>query len=285
MALRVCLALLLLALAGAAACGGDERDSVRERVRTEVRERTERVRQRVERVRRRVEQVLGDIEAAVPRPQRTRPEVTRSDDGRGTIGGFLTGVLRSVDRYWTRTLTAAGRPEPRVAYVWVPAGGRVATGCGTPAGDDAAFYCPADDTIYVAERFALAIYEGAIRGLPGERAGGRAVGDFGVAYLVAHEYAHNVQAELGLFRLGRSNSSQPFELQADCMAGNWGAAVYAAGQLEPGDVEEAVSTALAVGDFEYGNANHHGTPEERRAAWLNGFRSGDPAACSRYVPT
>jgi hypothetical protein len=46
-----------------------------------------------------------------------------------------------------------------------------------------------------------------------------------------------------------------------------------------------VSTALAVGDFEYGNANHHGTPEERRAAWLNGFRSGDPSACSRYVPT
>jgi hypothetical protein len=50
-------------------------------------------------------------------------------------------------------------------------------------------------------------------------------------------------------------------------------------------VEEAQSTALAVGDFEFGQAGHHGTPEERRDAWLLGFRDGQPSECSRYVPT
>lgn len=114
---------------------------------------------------------------------------------------------------------------------------------------------------------------------------GWGVGDFGVAYIVAHEYAHNLQQELGFFRTGgRGRSTRPFELQADCMAGLWGNSVYREGKLQPGDVEEAMSTALAVGDFDYGNEQHHGTPEERRDAWLLGFEGGDPADCARFVP-
>ena len=76
---------------------------------------------------------------------------------------------------------------------------------------------------------------------------------------------------------------RPFELQADCFAGTWGNSVYRQGLLEPGDVEEATNAALAVGDFDVGNAQHHGTPEERREALLLGFESGDPSVCSRYV--
>jgi len=159
------------------------------------------------------------------------------------------------------------------------------TGCGAPADDNAAFYCPADDTIYIAQRFATDLYHGVLRGLPGESSGGRAAGDFGVAYIVAHEYAHNLQHELGLFSLARSNSSKPFELQADCLAGAWGSSVYAAGRLHPGDIEEALGTALAVGDFDVSSANHHGTPEERRTAWLDGFEAAEPSRCARYVPT
>ena len=78
--------------------------------------------------------------------------------------------------------------------------------------------------------------------------------------------------------------SAAFELQADCLAGVWANSVYRAGQLQPGDVEEAQSTALAVGDFEVRQRGHHGTPEQRRAAWLLGFRAGEPSECSRYVP-
>jgi hypothetical protein len=99
------------------------------------------------------------------------------------------------------------------------------------------------------------------------------------------EYAHNLQHELGLFSLARANSSKPFELQADCLAGAWGSSVFAEGKLQPRDIEEAVGTALAVGDFDVSNANHHSTPAERRGAWLTGFRSADPSSCARFVPS
>jgi uncharacterized protein len=278
----VILMLLVLALAG---CGAQDRvEQAADDARQELRRQRERLRAEVEHVRQRIEEVLGELEQAVPRARRTNPQVeARGRTEAGAIDGFLTGVLRSVDAYWTRTLAASGLGEPRVRYAWVPPHEVVATACGAPADDTAAFYCSADDTIYVSELFAAAVYSGALRGLPGERSGGHAVGDFGVAYIVAHEYAHNVQQELGIFAR-RFSTSKPFELQADCMAGAWGSSVYAEGKLQPGDIEEAVGTALAVGDFDRRSPGHHGTPEERRAAWLNGFESADPSACAQYVP-
>ena len=68
------------------------------------------------------------------------------------------------------------------------------------------------------------------------------------------------------------------------MAGTWANSVYEQGLLEPGDLQEATDTALAICDFDVGNAQHHGTPSERRDALLSGFRSGAPSACGRYVP-
>ena len=78
---------------------------------------------------------------------------------------------------------------------------------------------------------------------------------------------------------------EPIELRADCMAGSWGASVYAEGRLQPGDIEEAVGTALAVRDFDVSSRNLHGTPQERREAWLAGFESDDPSVCARYAPS
>jgi uncharacterized protein len=278
---------LLLALLALAGCGAEDRaEQFAGDAERELREQGERLREEVRRLRDRIEELIGRLEQVVPRAERTSPAVqVEGPGGSRPIDAFLTGVLENVDAYWTRTFAASELPEPRVAYVWVSPGSVRPTGCGAPADDLAAFYCPADDTIYIAQRFAAAIYEGALRGLPGESSGGRAVGDFGVAYIVAHEYAHNLQHELGLFSLARANSSKPFELQADCLAGAWGSSVFAQGRLQPSDIEEAVGTALAVGDFDVSSANHHGTPEERRAAWLTGFESADPSACTRYVPT
>jgi len=278
---RLLVALLAaLALAG---CGSEDVD----RIRDDVRQRAEEIKQRAERARERlaerVKDVLEELEQAVPRatPQ-TRPPTSRDES---QMAAFLTKVITSVDGYWTKTLRASGVDKPRVSYVWVPPGQAGRTGCGAVADDSAAFYCPADDTIYVAEEFAAEVLNGVARNLPGEAAGqGHAAGDFGVAYIVAHEYAHNVQNELGFYRLAPRAGAKPFELQADCMAGLWGNAVYREGLLQPGDVEEAINTASAVGDFDYGNAQHHGTPEERRAAWLLGYRSGDPSVCRRFVP-
>jgi predicted metalloprotease len=279
---RVVLCLVLLALApGLAGCGESTRETLRQHAQ-EIRRRLEAER---DRIRARVEEVLGKLERAIPRAQRTSPRVqSRGRTSRQTIDGFLTGVIESIDAYWTKTFRANGLPAPSVRAYWVPPGTQVGTPCG-PAGADAAFYCPSDDTIFVAQEFAAALWRGVVHGLPGERAGfGHAAGDFGVAYVVAHEYGHNIQQELGLFSRNTGLTAEPFELQADCLAGSWGNSVYRQGLLQPGDVQEAINTALAVGDFDVGNAQHHGTPEQRRDAWLLGFDQGDPSACGRYVP-
>jgi uncharacterized protein len=279
--------LLLVCLAGGWGCGDDdlarEARERAERVREEARELRRRAERTRERVAQRVREVLEDLRQAVPRAtRRTRPP-SRTDVS--TVAAYMTEVIRDVDVYWTRTLTANGLEEPRVGYVWVPPGRRTGTACGIVADDRAAFYCTRDDTIFVAEQLAQDLWDGIAKGFPGQAAGyGHAVGDFGVAYIIAHEYAHNVQHELGFYSLSPQLGSKPFELQADCMAGLWANSVYRAGRLKPGDVEEAVGTALAVGDFDYGTANHHGTPEERRDAWLLGYRTGEPSRCRQYVP-
>jgi predicted metalloprotease len=276
------LLLLLLAL-GLSGCGStdDVRDSVRERAqRIEKRLKTER-----DKLRAKVDEFISNIQQAIPEAKQTSPEVrSRGNTRPQTIDAFLTSLLKDIDGYWTKTLKANDIPEPRVSYYWVPPGRTVNTACAS-AGDAAAFYCPGDDTIYIAQQFAADLYRGVLRGLPGERAGyGRAAGDFGVAYVLAHEYAHNLQQEFGIFQAIRTETAEPFELQADCLAGSWGNSVYEAGHLQDGDVEEAINTALAVGDFDISNAQHHGTPEQRREAWVLGFESGDPSRCDRYVP-
>jgi len=276
---RLVLLLLITLLAlGAPACG--ETDDLRERGEA-LRQRAEAARDRAERSARRV---VDRVRAELERLEQAVPEATRDEQapasGDARLEDYLTEVLRSVDAYWTRTLAQAGMAEPRVSFLWVPPGRAARSGCGAVADEKAAFYCPTDDTIFVGEALASDILRGTGGNFPGEQQGqGRARGDFGLAYVIAHEYAHNVQHELGLARVDPRYGVEPLELQADCMAGLWGNSVYRAGRLKPGDVEEAISTVLAAGDFDTSNPQHHGTPEERRAAWLLGYRSGDPSRC------
>jgi uncharacterized protein len=284
--LALALAALALLLPG---CGSEDVDRRLDEARRSVEDQVQRARdefeERRERYGRRIEEVLGDLERVFERPEETVPTVrSRGRNEPQTIDAFMTDILGSVDRYWTRTLAASNLPEPRVAYRWVAPGGVALNPCGQPADDRAAFYCPGDDTIYIGQQFAADLYRGVAQGLPGESAGfGRAAGDFAVAYVVAHEYAHNLQQELGVFDNRVSPSARPFELQADCLSGTWAFSVYEEGLLQPGDIEEAANTALAIGDFDVGNEQHHGTPQERRDALLAGFNSGRPAVCSRYV--
>jgi predicted metalloprotease len=202
---------------------------------------------------------------------------------------FLTAVTEDVDAYWTSVFEDSGLPEPRVGYHWIPAGQSAASACapeGGALGDSAAAYCPGDDTIYISQQFATDIYSGALdQALPGSSQGyGRTIGDFSVAYIVAHEYGHQVQHELGLFQeYGQQLPTVAFELQADCYAGTWAKSAYQENRLEDGDVQEALDAALAVGDFNAGSPGHHGTPEQREAAWTGGFQSGDPSVCSEYL--
>jgi predicted metalloprotease len=267
-------------------CGGEDVREARERAEADLRVRVDdlrdRARQAGDEFTRTVRQVLEDIRKAVPDASLPTPQVEQPS----AISQYMTTVLKSVDTYWSRTLRESGLREPQVRYAWIPRGRSALTGCQVVADSSAAFYCPVDDTIYIAERFAFDVYNGIGDRFPGEQAGaGNAVGEFGLAYVVAHEYAHNVQFELGFYELQDPRDGvKAFELQADCMAGLWGNAVYREGRYDDRDVEEAISTAQAAGDFDYGNAQHHGTPDERRTAWLAGFQTGDPAQCRRYVP-
>jgi predicted metalloprotease len=230
---------------------------------------------------------------AVPGASGARNLILGSKDGTQpqNMAQFLTAVTTDVDTYWTSVFKASGLPEPKVGYTWIPAGQTAASACGDEngtLGDSAAAYCPGDDTIYISQKFATDIYNGALdQALPGSSQGyGRTVGDFSVAYVVAHEYGHEIQDELGLFdQYGGQLPAMAFELQADCYAGTWAQNAYRENRLEDGDVQEALDSALAVGDFDATNPNHHGTPEQREEAWYSGFESGDPSACSRYLDT
>jgi predicted metalloprotease len=277
----VVVVLALLAAAAAFGACGDSDNSTSTATTPTTADRT--TRQAQDRTR----TVLGQIDGAVPRAARgdarLRGSARRS---RTAIAAFLDDVMANIDSYWTRTLTSAGLPRPSVKRRWVPPQRRIPTACGQPAGDTAAFYCSADDTIYVAQAFAAALYAGLLRGLPGEVAGyGYAAGDFAVAYVVAHEYAHNIQQELGILQSVQLPAVAPLELQADCMSGTWANSVYDQGKISQEELVEMINTALAVGDFDFGNAQHHGTPQERAAAVVVGLRAGDPAVCSQYLPT
>jgi hypothetical protein len=167
---------------------------------------------------------------------------------------------------------------PTVQYYWPAPGESVPAGCSELVDDNSAFYCSETDTLVVSQDLALRIWNGQYARTPGlER---EAAGDFGVAYVLAHEYAHNVQAELGL---GRGLPVINTELHADCWAGVWGNAKFYSGQLEAGDVEEAVSTAARVGDYDWTNPTFHGTPEQRATAFMYGYNSGSPAACEAVL--
>src|SRR4051812_7707858 len=158
---RALVALLLaaLALTALSACGsGDDRLSELQRRAEQTRHKLE---ARADRLRRRVREVLASLEQAVPQATpETQSPATRGRTEQNEIEGFLTDVLGSVARYWTRTLSAAARPEPRVGYVWVPPGQAVGTGCGAPADENAAFYCANDDTIYFSEGLAARLWQG-----------------------------------------------------------------------------------------------------------------------------
>jgi uncharacterized protein len=202
---------------------------------------------------------------------------------------FLTAVTKDVDTYWTKVFKDSDLPEPRVTYSWIPAGQSAASACGdgtSDLGDSAAAYCPGDDTIYISEKFATDIFDGALdSSLPGSSQGyGKTYGDFAVAYIVAHEYGHQVQNELGLDqRFGGSVPTMAFELQADCYAGTWAKSASDQGRLEDGDEQEALDAALAVGDFDTQQPGHHGTPQQREDAWKTGFHSGDPSSCDQFM--
>ncbi|MFO0687714.1 MAG: neutral zinc metallopeptidase [Myxococcota bacterium] len=162
--------------------------------------------------------------------------------------------------------------------------------CGVGQREMGPFYCPADEKVYVD----LAFYDELQR-----RFG--APGDFAQAYVLAHEIGHHVQALRGLERRVRDAQqrrpdeanalSVRLELQADCLAGVWGNQAGRRDVLEPGDIEEGLRAAAAIGDDRLqrmsGSGVHpesftHGSSADRRQ-WLGrGLESGNPDDCDTF---
>jgi predicted metalloprotease len=128
-----------------------------------------------------------------------------------------------------------------------------------------------------------------------------ASGDFAWAYVIAHEMGHHVQDELGTSdEVDRRRRDDPgdanalsvrLELQADCYAGVWASTVFARGDLQPGDLNEAIRASEAVGDDRLqrratGTVNPdtftHGTSAQRMKWLQTGYESGDPGACDTF---
>jgi uncharacterized protein len=213
-----------------------------------------------------------------------------SEDPERDLKDFSTYVFTDAQKTWEQTFKRAGQPYEHARLVLYRGG--VNTACGSASSAVGPFYCPGDQIVYLD----LSFY-GDLQNKLG------AGGDFAWAYVIAHEVGHHVQQQLGtseeVTRLQRDQRedanelSVRLELQADCYAGVWGNTVYKQGDLEKGDVREALRAAGAVGDDRLqrqatGDINPdsftHGTSEQRRSWFEKGYESGDANACDTFSP-
>ena len=196
---------------------------------------------------------------------------------------FVKVVLKDTEDVWNKLFQERG--EAYQEPVMVLFSGMDQSGCGTASAAMGPFYCPADSKVYID----LSFYDDLQ-----SRFG--APGDFAMAYVVAHEVGHHVQHLWGITdkvhslreRLSEEENNKlsvKMELQADFLAGVW---AHHADQLnnilEPGDIEEALTAANAIGDdrlqkksqgYVVPDAFTHGTSEQRMFWFKKGFETGD----------
>ena len=203
---------------------------------------------------------------------------------------FLQAVLASTDGVWTEAFRQSGATYQEPELVAYTRGTQTACGAGQAAMGP--FYCPGDQRIYLDPTFfnELATRFGA-------------AGDFAQAYVIAHEVGHHVQKLEGT--LDRASAAQArsntvagnqiqvgVELQADCYAGVWAHHAKApdgTAALEPGDIEEGMRAAEAIGDDTLQQQSQgqvvpesftHGSSAQRMDALRTGLQTGNPASCN-----
>jgi uncharacterized protein len=228
-------------------------------------------------------QLLGGG-GTTPTAEQGRP-LTANDE----MSDFVGRILGSTEDEWGALFAQSGEmyQQPLLTVF----AGAVQSACGFASSASGPFYCPADRRVYLDTSF--------FDQLAGM--GGR--GDFAAAYVIGHEVGHHVQTQLGTsdrVRAAQQRSSEAdanrlqvaMELQADCFAGVWAHhANRTTSVLEPGDVEEGLAAAAAIGDDTLQrNAGRSVTPDAfthgsatERQRWLStGLRTGDPAACDTF---
>ena len=229
-------------------------------------------------------QLLNSGNGVAPSGREGAP-LTANDDA----SQFVAAILGSTEDVWGEIFSKQGRRyTPPMLELF---DGAVQSACGSASAAAGPFYCPGDQRVYLDTSF--------FRDLA--RLGGP--GDFAAAYVVGHEVGHHVQTLLGTsdkVRAAQQSGNETtgnrlqvaMELQADCFAGVW---AYHANQthrvLEPGDVDEGLAAAEAIGDDRLQRgAGRRVTPDSfthgssaQRQQWLKtGLANGDPAACDTF---
>ena len=198
----------------------------------------------------------------------------------------LLGAVQSLDAYWSETFTASGEAFQQPEVVIFSDG--VNTQCGAASSAVGPFYCPLDQTIYLD----LGFYDDL------ESRFGAEGGPFAEMYVVAHEYGHHIQNLLGFLEQGRDTGAGGgavrVELQADCLAGAWGANGVETGFLEPltrEQIAQALNAASVIGDDRIqeqtqGQVNPetwtHGSSEQRQEWFSNGLDAGSIDGCDTF---
>jgi len=211
-------------------------------------------------------------------------------------GKFVAAVLGSTEDVWTESFAANGRTyhPPKLRLF----SGSEPTPCAFARSAMGPFYCPRDQRVYLDTSF-FDDLQYKFGGCSNSNAC-----KFSEAYVIAHEVGHHVQDELGILprvtQAQQASSSQAeanalqvrVELQADCFAGIW--ANHAQQKhdfLDPGDVDQALQTASAIGDdrlqretqgYVVPDAFTHGTSAQRKRWFLNGFNSGKIPDCNTF---
>jgi predicted metalloprotease len=206
-------------------------------------------------------------------------------------GLFVDVIGANINDVWEGSLN--GYTPPRVVLYEQGTN----TGCGFGQSAMGPFYCPADQSVYLDLGFWQDM----------ETQLGASGAEFARAYVIAHEFGHHVQTLTGASQQVReaqqrarsqeeaNQYSIALELQADCYAGFWAAnAARASGgavALEPGDLEEGLKTANAIGDDMIQKRMQgtvtpenftHGTAEQRMTWLRRGYDSGDPSVCNTF---
>jgi uncharacterized protein len=202
----------------------------------------------------------------------------------------IARVLGSTEDFWGAYFQREGQQYPVTTLKLFD--GQTSSPCGTASGATGPFYCPGDKKVYLDMSF----FDEMDRGLG-------AKGDFAQAYVIAHEVGHYVQDVLGILPQahqamrrrgedkGEGSVAVRLELQADCFAGLWASKSTVTATLEPGDLEEALGAATAVGDdrlqkraqgYAVPDSFTHGSSEQRARWFMIGFRGTDITACDTF---
>ena len=234
--------------------------------------------------------LMGGGDNALPRGG--APELTHEGAAHActvdVASKFSCQVLASTEDTWSRVFQSQGQQYTPAGLIFYSRNGL--SGCGAAQSAMGPFYCPNDKRIYLDTTF----YD-ELKGRFG------APGDFAQAYVIAHEVGHHVQDLLGILpkvteqqhavSAREANALQVrIELQADCFAGVW--AAQNRNLLDPGDVEEGLKAAHAIGDDTLQQEAQgrvvpdsftHGTSAQRMEWLKKGIDSGDPSQCNTFA--